>query len=102
MPAEALNRTSAARSTDFQSAVSPIYNRQGVALTSVARCLTASRLACVVLVAFCGYGAENNAKSARLTGELRKWEPLALTFDGPETSEEAQPNPFTDYRLEVT
>ena len=43
------------------------------------------------------------AKSgARITGELRKWQPVVLTFNGPETSEEAEPNPFTDYRLEVT
>ncbi|GAA4399781.1 hypothetical protein GCM10023187_12200 [Nibrella viscosa] len=27
---------------------------------------------------------------------------MALTFDGPETSETAQPNPFRDYRLDVT
>jgi hypothetical protein len=35
-------------------------------------------------------------------GELRRWHRVTLTFDGPETSEEAVPNPFTDYRLNVT
>ncbi len=37
-----------------------------------------------------------------LTGELRKWHKITLTFDGPNSSEAADPNPFTDYRLQVT
>ena len=37
-----------------------------------------------------------------ITGELRKWHTLTLTFEGPETNENAEPNPFTDYRLVVT
>jgi hypothetical protein len=35
-------------------------------------------------------------------GELLQWRPVTLTFDGPETGEDATPNPFTDYRLDVT
>ena len=31
-----------------------------------------------------------------------KWQPVTLTFDGPSTSEGANPNPFTDYRMSVT
>jgi hypothetical protein len=37
-----------------------------------------------------------------LTGELRKWRPVTLIFSGPRTSESARPNPFRDYRLNVT
>jgi hypothetical protein len=35
-------------------------------------------------------------------GELKVWHKLTLSFDGPKTSETATPNPFTDYRLDVT
>ena len=38
----------------------------------------------------------------KITGELKTWHRLTLTFKGPETSESADPNPFTDYRLLVT
>ncbi|MDA1068330.1 MAG: DUF5060 domain-containing protein [Verrucomicrobia bacterium] len=34
-------------------------------------------------------------------GELKKWHRVTLTFDGPSTNEEADVNPFTDYRLQV-
>jgi hypothetical protein len=37
-----------------------------------------------------------------LSGELRQWHDVVLTFHGPATSEEAEPNPFLDYRLNVT
>ncbi len=32
----------------------------------------------------------------------RLWHPLTLTFTGPATSEDAEPNPFYNYRLDVT
>ncbi len=35
-------------------------------------------------------------------GEAKMWHKLTLDFTGPETSESATPNPFTDYRLNVT
>ncbi|MHC4287925.1 MAG: DUF5060 domain-containing protein, partial [Planctomycetota bacterium] len=35
-------------------------------------------------------------------GELKVWHKVTLSFDGPQTSETATPNPFTDYRLDVT
>ncbi len=35
------------------------------------------------------------------SGALKAWQPLTLSFSGPATSEDAQPNPFTDYRLTV-
>jgi hypothetical protein len=37
-----------------------------------------------------------------ISGELKKWHKITLTFDGPETGEDAEPNPFRDYRLNVT
>ena len=55
---------------------------------------------CLVLATECVViGAE---KRAVLSGDLRKWHKLTLTFDGPQTGEEAEPNPFLDYRLNVT
>jgi hypothetical protein len=38
---------------------------------------------------------------ASVQGSLRRWERVTLTFTGPQTSEDANPNPFTEYRLEV-
>jgi hypothetical protein len=42
--------------------------------------------------------------SASVSGELKKWHPVALSFTGPNASETtASPNnPFLDYRLQVT
>ncbi len=37
-----------------------------------------------------------------VSGELRKWHKVTVSFDGPNTSETANPNPFTNYRLQVT
>ena len=37
-----------------------------------------------------------------ITGELRQWHQVILTFTGPASSEDAEPNPFYDYRLDVT
>jgi len=37
----------------------------------------------------------------KITGELKAWHKVTLTFDGPKTSEDATPNPFLDYRLNV-
>ena len=41
-------------------------------------------------------------RQASVSGELQVWHAVTLAFDGPETSETAEPNPFTDYRLDVT
>ncbi|MGJ8639959.1 MAG: DUF5060 domain-containing protein [Opitutaceae bacterium] len=35
-------------------------------------------------------------------GHFKKWHKVTLAFEGPTTSEGATPNPFTDYRLNVT
>jgi len=39
---------------------------------------------------------------ATVSGELKKWHKITLTFSGPQTNETADPNPFRDYRLNVT
>jgi len=36
-----------------------------------------------------------------ITGELKKWHKITLTFDGPETSEMDKLNPFMNYRFDV-
>jgi hypothetical protein len=40
--------------------------------------------------------------AAGISGELKTWHKVTLTFDGPQTSESAKPNPFLYYRLNVT
>ena len=37
-----------------------------------------------------------------VSGELKKWHPVTVTFDGPNATEGGMPNPFRDYRLNVT
>ena len=55
---------------------------------------------CLVLATECPIiGAE---KRAVISGDLKKWHKLTLTFNGPQSGEEAEPNPFLDYRLNVT
>ena len=39
---------------------------------------------------------------ANISGDLQVWHTVTLAFDGPQTSELAEPNPFRDYRLDVT
>ena len=51
---------------------------------------------CVLAVGCGGHG------EAVVSGELKVWHPVTLTFTGPETAESADLNPFTDYRLDVT
>ncbi|MEX0981925.1 MAG: DUF5060 domain-containing protein, partial [Bacteroidales bacterium] len=42
-----------------------------------------------------------NEVPVEITGELKKWHKVTLTFDGPETSESDEFNPFMNYRLNV-
>ena len=51
----------------------------------------------VLLSAACGSAPEVVA-----TGDLVQWQPVTLTFAGPEVTEDGDPNPFLDYRLTVT
>ncbi|MHB1037760.1 MAG: DUF5060 domain-containing protein [Pirellulales bacterium] len=57
----------------------------------------------LVSASFLGAAAEGGPRSqGAVSGELKKWHRVSITFEGPETSEIAEPNPFRDYRLEVT
>jgi hypothetical protein len=58
----------------------------------------------LVLMAGCSGAAGMALASAQeaVTGELKRWHPVTVTFDGPTVSETAEPNPFRDYRLNVT
>ena len=52
-------------------------------------------------------GYQGNAGSQSRAGEMlpekvRKWQPATWSFEGPELSETGTPNPFTDFRMEVT
>ena len=40
--------------------------------------------------------------AGQITGELKKWHRVTITFEGPATEESAFINPFRDYRLNVT
>jgi hypothetical protein len=43
------------------------------------------------------------AATAIVSGELKQWHKVTLTLDGPQATEtENDPNPFTDYRMDVT
>lgn len=42
------------------------------------------------------------AKAQQLSGELKKWHKVTLTFEGPEAAESDDFNPFMNYRLNVT
>ncbi|BCX48566.1 hypothetical protein HAHE_24740 [Haloferula helveola] len=47
--------------------------------------------------------AQPETQDATITGELRQWHKVTLTFDGPEASETGtDPNPFTDFDFRVT
>ncbi len=41
-------------------------------------------------------------RGQQVSGELKQWHDVVLTFDGPSTGESAEPNPFLYYRLNVT
>ncbi|WP_282159623.1 DUF5060 domain-containing protein [Ulvibacterium marinum] len=53
----------------------------------------------VSILLFLSCGEKENEKSIT---EYRQWHTVTLSFEGPETSEEADENPFLNYRLWVT
>jgi hypothetical protein len=46
--------------------------------------------------------AHLNAQGVAVTGELKRWHRVALTFDGPSACEDDAYNPFLNYTLDVT
>jgi hypothetical protein len=69
-------------------------------------------LLCVLCAALAGGCGQFLTKGGALTGEAKEWHAITLTFDGPAfsktgrtataTGETSNPNPFLDYRLNVT
>ena len=59
-----------------------------------------SRLLLILSIPLFLITVESNGQT--VTGELRKWHNATITFDGPSVSESGTPNPFMDYRLNVT
>ena len=48
-------------------------------------------------------GGEPGSGNVTVAGELKKWHKISLSFEGPQHSEtDNNPNPFLDYRLDVT
>ncbi|MEM8525503.1 MAG: DUF5060 domain-containing protein [Bacteroidota bacterium] len=47
------------------------------------------------------FAACNTETPYELSGELKEWHKITLTFDGPTLEEISEDNPFMDYRLEV-
>jgi len=45
---------------------------------------------------------QNTCDAQKVEGELKKWHKVTLVFEGPETSEKAEENPFLNYSLNVT
>jgi len=56
-------------------------------------------IASIVFATVCGIAVTN---AQEVSGELRCWHPVTLSFAGPASSEAAPANPFLDYRLNVT
>ena len=54
-------------------------------------------LSSILLLANC-----QNPSTVEIQGELKKWHRITLIFDGPNTGELAETNPFLNYRLDVT
>jgi hypothetical protein len=49
------------------------------------------------------FAVVSNGAGGQISGELKTWHKVTLTLDGPQASEtDNDPNPFTDYRMDVT
>ena len=62
---------------------------------------TGPQVVLLTVVLLCAAGALR-AGEPGVEGEMKLYHPVTITFEGPATSETATPNPFTDYRLDVT
>lgn len=64
--------------------------------------LTAILMAGAMALVLAASGAALAQSGGEVTGELKRWHPVTITFDGPEVSETDAFNPFRGYRLNVT
>jgi hypothetical protein len=51
---------------------------------------------------FITFNSCKQQKEVKIEGELKKWHRITLNFEGPQTSEIDENNPFLNYRLDVT
>jgi len=63
------------------------------------RCATHLSLLCLFAISL---SIPQLAQAQEVSGELKIWHRVGISFDGPQSGETANPNPFTDYRLLVT
>ena len=59
-------------------------------------------IAAIISLTIAAPQAVQAQNAGQVTGELKRWHPVTITFDGPEASETGEPNPFRYYRLNVT
>lgn len=64
--------------------------------------LPAILLACTVPSCAAEASTVLNTPSAGVYGELKKWHRVTVAFEEPASSEDGDPNPFLDFRLDVT
>lgn len=57
---------------------------------------------CKLLTVFVVLTSSHSLFSQKITGELQRWHKTTVTIDGPQAEEEGEPNPFLDYRMQVT
>jgi hypothetical protein len=55
-----------------------------------------------VPVGGCATNVHHGRGTVIVSGERKQWHDVVLTFDGPDLDEAGEPNPFLDYRLDVT
>ena len=56
----------------------------------------------VICLLFNSCSLFQSESSMLVSGEMRQWHKVTLTFDGPESEEQAHINPFLDYRMFIT
>jgi hypothetical protein len=59
-------------------------------------------LACLHLILLASSTTLLAQSNQVIAGEMLRWHTVTITFDGPATDESADPNPFLDYRLNVS
>ncbi|MBV6641236.1 MAG: DUF5060 domain-containing protein, partial [Cyclobacteriaceae bacterium] len=61
-----------------------------------------SSISVLLIAIICLSSGCQETNQVSITGELKKWHKISLVFEGPETSELDENNPFLNYRLDVT
>lgn len=56
----------------------------------------------IVFVLVVAFGCAFQPQAHSVSDQLRTWQRITIDFKGPDSSETSLPNPFTDYRLNVT